>query len=122
MKIVLKGGEGGKELKPTEPKTKPDKDAVYIKVGGRYKPLGHQWRGFPTDGIWLVQDGKCNMSCLIGIKEQVPIFALNYRLHEQDLCQLIQESLKNGGLSLMDEARLCCDYFAEIAEKQKGEE
>ena len=94
-------------------------NTVYHKIGKRYIPVGYDWHGFPMDGVWLVQDGKCSMSCLIGAKERVPIFALNYRLHEQDLCKRIQERHKEAaprGLSLMDEARLCCDYFAEIAE------
>jgi hypothetical protein len=94
-------------------------DEVYKKVGGRYKPMGHEWRGFPMDGIWLVQDGKCSMSCLIGSKERVPMFALHYRVHEQELCKRLQERM-NKPLSLIDEARLCCDFFAEIAEKQAG--
>lgn len=93
-------------------------DEVYRRVGKRYVKIGHSWRGFPCDGIWLVQNGKSNMTCLIGLKEQVPILALNYRIHEDALCRLIQDSMKKGGLSLMDEARLACTYFAEVAGKQ----
>jgi hypothetical protein len=97
----------------------PFGDEVYKKVGGRYIPVGHEWRGFPADGIWLVSDGKSNMTCLIGLKEKVPVFALNYLLHEDALCRLIQDSMKKGGLSFMDEARLCCIYFAEVAARQE---
>jgi hypothetical protein len=91
-------------------------DEIYKKVGKRYEQIGHEFRGFPTDGIWLVQDGKCSMTCLIGAKERVPIFALNYRLHEEELCKHIQSHLNEGSMSLMDEIRLCCDYFARVAE------
>ncbi len=97
----------------------PFGDDIYRKLGRRYIRQGYQWRGFPADGIWLVQNGKTNMSCLIGLTERVPIFALNYRQHELALCQHIQAKFNEGRLSLMDEARLCCDYFAEIAAKQE---
>jgi hypothetical protein len=94
-------------------------DEVYRRTpSGKYIALGYQWNGFPMDGIWLVQNGRCNMTCIIGLNERVPIFALNYRKHELALCQHIQANFKEGRLSLMDEARLCCDYFAEIAAKQ----
>jgi len=76
--------------------------------------LGYQWEGFPSDGIWLVQNGMKNMACLIGLKESVPIHALAYRKHEQELCKRMMERGKN--LSWMNLARLCCDFFAEKAD------
>lgn len=95
-------------------------DGIYERRNGKYRYLGHQWSGFPADGIWLVQDGQKAMSCLIGSKEKVPMFALNYRIHEHELCKVIQNSMKKGGLSLIDEARLCCDFFAKKAEEKHG--
>jgi hypothetical protein len=101
-------------------------DEVFRRTpGGRYVPVGYEWAGFPMDGIWLVQDGKNKASCLIGLEERVPIFALNYRLHEQGIVDAIQkrekEVVKNSGyrLSLQDMARIACDYFAHIA-AEKG--
>jgi hypothetical protein len=95
--------------------------AVYRRTkSGKYEDIGIGWRGFPTDGIWLVQNGKTNMACLIGLKEQVPILALNYRLHEQALCERMQKEFRNKNMSLMDEARLCCDYFAEVANELRN--
>jgi len=97
-------------------------DEVFRRTpSGKYHPIKYQGSGFLMDGIWLVQNGKCNMSCLISLKEKVPIFALNYRQHELALCQHIQAKFKEGRLSLMDEARLACDFFAEIAAKQAEE-
>ena len=87
---------------------------VYKKVGRRYIPMGYMWEGFPSDGIWLVQNGMKNMACLIGLKESVPIHALAYRKHEQELCKRMMERGKN--LSWMNLARLCCDFFAEKAD------
>lgn len=89
-------------------------DEIYKKVGRRYVPLGCQWSGFPADGIWLVQNGKSNMACLIGLKESVPIHALAYRVHEQELCRVMMDKGKN--VSWLDLARLCCDFFARKAD------
>lgn len=114
----IQEGEMKTEKKPARKKYRHG--AVYHRTpSGRYTEIGYDWTGFPMDGIWLVQNGCNNMACLIGSKERVPIFALNYRVHEQELCKRIQDSMKRGGLSLMDEARLACDFFSEIAEKQK---
>lgn len=101
-------------------------ETVYRKIGKRYREYGYVWTGFPADGIWLVQDGVHSMSCLIGAKERVPIFALNYRLHEKGVLDAIQarekEAREKGphGLSLCDMVRVACDYFAHAAEKQIG--
>ena len=89
---------------------------VYKKIGRRYYPIGYEWMGFPMDGIWLVQNGTNAASCLIGMKEKVPIFALNYRLHEQGIVDAIQAREKDG-ISLHDMARIACDYFAVAAAK-----
>ena len=89
---------------------------VYEKRGRRYVKLGYQFAGFPADGIWLVQNGRNSQSCLIGLKESVPVYALNYRLHEQELCQLLQDYDKRH-MSYMDKARGICDF---IAGKVKG--
>ena len=83
---------------------------VYKKVGRRYIPMGYMWEGFPADGIWLVQNGRQNMVCLIGLKEDVPIHAMAYRKYEQELCKYLME--KCDHISWMDVARLCCDFFA----------
>jgi hypothetical protein len=103
-----------------QPEYKPFGDEVYRKVGRKYQKIGREWTGFPADGIWLVQDGMHSMSCLVGLKERVPIFALNYRLHEQGVADRIQAREKEvgHGLSLFDMARIACDYFAHAAAKQ----
>jgi hypothetical protein len=112
----------GEALKTSAKKKKKYRpDAVYRRTpSGKYVDIGYQWTGFPADGIWLVQDGKRNMTCLIGLKEKVPIFALNYRQHQQGIVDSIQAREKevNHGLSLYDISRLACDYFAQVAAKQ----
>lgn len=97
-------------------KTKHYPNDVYRRLpNGRYQRMGMEWTGFPMDGIWLVQDGKRNQSCLIGIKENIPILALNYRLHEIALSKALYDRQKAGPCSICDMARVACDYFAKIA-------
>jgi hypothetical protein len=91
---------------------------LYKKVGRKYVEAGVEFGGFPSDGIWLVQDGRHSMTCLIGAKEQVPVLALNYRQYVNDLCSLIQSARKEP-ISLFDEMTIICDFFAEKA-KENG--
>ena len=92
-------------------------ERVYRKVGKRYVEIGMEFTGFPSDGIWLVQDGRNSQTCLIGAKERVPVFALNYRKHVNELCDLIQAAHKEKPRSLFDEMILVCDFFAKKVAK-----
>ena len=92
---------------------------VYEKRGRRYVPIGYGFTGFPADGIWLVQDGRSNMTCLIGAKERVPMLALNYRVHKDGLCRRLAIELRDKPHSWDDIAKTACDYFAELAEGVK---
>jgi hypothetical protein len=95
-------------------------DAVYKRTkSGRYIDIGHEVTGFPTDGIWLVQNGRSSMTCLIGAKERVPMFALNYRVHKDGLCRRLQMDLGKKPHSWDDISKTACDYFAELMEGKK---
>jgi len=76
-------------------------DKLYRKVGKRYKEIGHEFAGFPSDGIWLVQNGKQSQMCLIGLKEDVPFNALEYRIHADELSLHLVRNLLRGHLGLM---------------------
>ena len=43
------------------------KSLVYKKVGRRYVPLGQEFIGFPSDGIWYVHDGKRSQTHIMKI-------------------------------------------------------
>lgn len=96
-------------------------EEIYGKrANGRYYKLGYAWTGFPADGIWLVQDGMHRQSLLIGSKERVPVFALNYRLHEDGIVAAVQgrEKEVGHGISLFEIARIACDYFAHVVAEE----
>jgi len=111
----------GKTAAKLTVKKKYRPDEVFRRTpSGKYHSIGYEWTGFPCDGIWLVQDGTRAASCLIGMKERVSIFALNYRVHEKGIVDAIQKREKDlkYGLSTYDMARIACDYFAHVAAKQ----
>jgi hypothetical protein len=103
-------------------------EEVYRKVGKRYRPVGWEFEGFPCDGIWLVQNGRKSRTCLISLDEKVPVMALNYRVHVNELYKRLMHKCENRN-SWFDIATAACDYFAEQVEpvtdcdhhKPKGE-
>ncbi len=38
---------------------------LYRKVGKRYKKAGHDFEGFPANGIWIVKDGCHSLICQV---------------------------------------------------------
>lgn len=87
-------------------------EKVYKKVGRRYVPMGFEFTGFPSDGIWLVQDGTRNMICLIGAKEIVPRHALPFRIMAEKLTGHLVKKLSGKPHSWQDVATECADFFA----------
>lgn len=41
-------------------------ETLYRKVGGRYWPVGLEFAGFPSDGVWLVEDGRQSLIMKVG--------------------------------------------------------
>ena len=90
-------------------------EQIYRKIGKRYIQIGQEFAGFPCDGIWLVQNGKRNMSCIIRSDEKVPVHALEYRMHTKELSLRLVDRFTGKPHSWDEVARACCDYFAEVA-------
>jgi len=101
-------------------------DKLYKKVGNRYKEVGHEFKGFPCNGIWLVADGR--QSCIIQLSEfdTLPMKSLIFRINHADKCtDYIAQKAKQASQysSIQDVANWACDYFSETALEQqlKGE-
>ncbi len=108
---------------------------LYKKVGSRYVEVGEEFHGFPSDGIWLVTNGRRSSECIAQMAEipSIPSTAVMYRaaMKDQILAKLQQSWLrrdKDGthsytsvGLSPNDIARLACDALAEVIEKELAE-
>ena len=59
-----------------------DDKRLYRKVGKRYKPVGHEFTGFPSDGVWLVQTTPACISSQVIMKvgdllDPAPLAALH---------------------------------------------
>jgi hypothetical protein len=91
-------------------------DMIYRKVGKRYIKIGHGFRGFPMDGIWLVKDGKNNQICLISKDENPPILALPYRMYSEELTMYLMNKTSKLAHSWRDIGMLACDFFAKKSE------
>ena len=55
-----------------------------------------------------------NMTCLIGLKESVPLRALEYRIHTNALSKHLVETFRDKSHSWHDVAISCADFFADI--------
>lgn len=101
------------------PSKKDQPREFYEKIGRRYRKLGIEFPGFPADGIWQVMDGKRGATLLISPEEILPIHALAYRTHRENLARYVQAKQKEkGAYSLYDVLTWACDYFAEVAGKE----
>jgi len=95
-------------------------DVLYVKRGSRYKAV-KEHRGFPADGVWLVQDGSQRCMIRLGeIKDHSPL-AMDYLVHADELCSELLRAQEKGGLSLNDISLIACNFFAKKAdEKREG--
>lgn len=96
---------------------------VYIKEGRRYKPIGHEFTGFPMDGIWLVQDG--SQSCIVRLCD-VPKMEKRFpelAMFESDCATYIMEKAKEEGTySILGVARWAAEFYASKLGKESEED
>jgi hypothetical protein len=88
---------------------KPE-DEVYKKVGKRYVSLGYHFRGFPVEGLWLVEDGRRSLIMKVGaLPDPYPLAALER--HRDRIQEAVKDFMSkairetavehvNGGLSI----------------------
>jgi hypothetical protein len=90
-----------------------DSREVYVKVGRRYKPIGHEFTGFPVDGVWLVQDGSQN--CIVRLCD-VPKTPRRYpeiAIYENECATYMMEKAKEEGTySILGLARWAAEFYA----------
>lgn len=91
---------------------------LYKKVGKRYKEVGREFIGFPSDGIWFVKDGR--QSCMIQLHDinTTNIHALPYlELVEK----FFDERWNKTSYSPVELARELAMFFAEhVKEENNG--
>lgn len=87
---------------------------IYVKNGRRYKSIGHEFTGFPMDGIWLVQDGTQN--CIVRLCD-VPTMEKRYpelAMFENECTVHIMERAKQEGTySIIGFAKWAAEFYAQ---------
>ena len=88
-------------------------EKIFKKVGRRYKEIGTEFVGFPSDGIWYVKDGSQN--CIIKLHEigQTSVDALPY----VELVPEFFDQFEMRAISFNDFAYELAKFFAGKAEK-----
>jgi hypothetical protein len=69
---------------------------LYVKgQNGRYEELGERWDGFPSNGWWVVADGRRNL--VVPIDSPRPLEKLKYQQHRNEI---VDRLTKEGSTSL----------------------
>ncbi len=99
-----------------------DDTEIFIKKGRRYKSIGHEFTGFPVDGIWLVQDGSQN--CIVRLCD-VPTTPHRYpelAMHENDcMVYLMERAKEKGTYSILGLAQWAAEFYAVKLGEEKEE-
>lgn len=89
---------------------------MYRKVNDEFEEVGYEFTGFPSNGLWLVEDGKQN--CLIPMGD-IPKFPdpilTNYSTFQDELQKLITGTWEDKPLSVVDISKIACEFFAQKA-------
>ena len=87
-------------------------EMLYKKVGRRYIPVGHEFFGFPADGIWLVSHDTKASRHIMKIGELPDIKPLvDLEMHRD----AVMEALVNGQRSVMSMNDIVTIVFKELA-------
>lgn len=53
-------------------------EKIYRKEGKHYVEIGHAWRGFPADGVWLVTGKTNSKTCIMQMKDLKSVHLPSY--------------------------------------------
>jgi len=94
------------------------------KSDGTFEEIGVEFTGFPSNGLWLVEDGKQNCIIPMGKKTLKPDkVLLSYMVFQDELQDYISTAWSDTSLSVRDISKIACEFFALKAGGMKiGEE
>ena len=93
----------------------------YQKVNGAFVPVGYEFTGFPSNGLWLVENGKQNCLIPMGDKPEFPdLVKMEYLMLREELTQHLTTNWEEKALSTVDIATIACNFFAEKAKLSKN--
>ena len=86
---------------------------IYKKENNEFIPIGMEFTGFPSNGLWLVEDGKQNCLIPMGDKPTRPEPALlSYMTFVDELSEKIAIEWDLKPLSVDDISKIACEFFA----------
>lgn len=84
-----------------------------LNAAGEYELVGCEFTGFPSNGLWFVEDGKQNCIHPMGEKPLRPSPALaSYMVLQDELQQELTKVWKDKTLSVSDISKIACEFFA----------
>lgn len=86
---------------------------LYEMTDEGFEPVGQDWTGWPSNGIWVVEDAKQN--CIYPMKNvpEMPTPQLvSYMKYKDDLISTISDEMSKNNLSIADIASIACEFFA----------
>ena len=93
------------------PKQYYEKDAR-----GNFVEVGYEFTGFPSNGVWFVEDGKNNCIVSLGDRPTIPNKTLiSYMVFQDELQEHITKTWSDRALSQRDLAIIACEFFAKKA-------
>ena len=82
---------------------------------GTFEKVGEEFMGWPSNGVWLVENGKSNMiSKLENFPKDLPFFPAAHK-HVDDCSNYIYKKIqKNNKYTLYDLAKYAAEYYANV--------
>ena len=99
----------------------PEREILYKKHGRRYEPLGYEFTGFPSDGVWLVQNESLGVrqSLIMRVGDLIdpkPLIGLEGHREEVEAAVRKELATKRYSVSSLVDA-----VFKALAEKGQAE-
>ena len=90
---------------------------LYTKEGRRYKKVGTEFFGFPSNGVWVVHDGRQSLISKLGeLPNPMPLAAI--QRHERVAIKALLE-ISKGPHSISDLWNAICKAIAEKEQETK---
>lgn len=88
---------------------------IYTHHKGRYRRIGTHFRGFPSEGLWMIEDGRQNILWKVApVPEWKP--GRRHAAFQPALTQALKEWVSNvQRASLLEVGRQCCLTLAKLA-------
>lgn len=86
---------------------------LYKLESDTFVEVGYEFTGFPSNGMWFVEDGKQNCIIPMGDKPTKPTPTLvSYMILQDELQKTISKAWEDKALSVRDISYIACEFFA----------